>query len=70
MAGVTAAVEETEIGEHPFWCHCATCMHEWAAAYFPMELAKFAKIAMAHSTCPKCGAKGFVGRAPKKTAMR
>jgi len=41
----------------PMMVHCADCGHSWAAAFFPMELAKFARIAKANSRCcARCGA--------------
>lgn len=42
-----------------FWAKCSDpeCGHCWIAAYFPMEVAKFARIAMQSKLCPKCGAK-------------
>lgn len=41
----------------PFFAKCADCGHIWPAAYYPMELAKIAKILLA-AMCPKCGASG------------
>lgn len=40
-----------------FWAKCLVpaCGHIWAAAYYPMDASKFARIAM-KATCPKCGA--------------
>lgn len=40
-----------------FVVHCAKCSHEWVAAYLPMEIGTFVKVAKA-ATCPKCGASG------------
>lgn len=39
------------------WVKCRDdkCGHCWIAAYYPMELAKFAKVAMQAKFCPKCG---------------
>lgn len=46
----------------PFWAHCESCDVDWIAAYAPMEAAKFAKIAQAHSTCLRCGKPGTVAK--------
>lgn len=45
-----------------FWATCLACHHNWIAAYYPMNLTKFAKIAMGHSVCPKCGKPGSVAK--------
>ena len=37
-----------------FWVRCERCAHCWTAAYLPMELNKFAKVAKA--CCPMCAA--------------
>lgn len=37
-----------------FWVRCRTCGHEWIAAYLPMLLRSFVKIAKG-CACPKCG---------------
>lgn len=37
-----------------FWVKCEPCGHVWAAAYYPLELSLFARIAKS-SVCPKCG---------------
>ena len=37
-----------------FWGHCGDCGHVWIIAYLPMEIERFARIAM-HAYCPKCG---------------
>lgn len=42
-------------GDRAFWVKCEPCGHIWAAAYWPMEVALFAKIAKRGSICPKCG---------------
>lgn len=42
----------------PFWAECGvtSCKHRWVVAYFPMEAALFASIAInASKNCPKCG---------------
>ena len=44
------------------WAKCADCAHIWAAAYYPMEMAKVGRIASQHSNCPKCGGKGLVAK--------
>lgn len=41
-------------GDKAFWVKCSPCGHIWAAAYYPCEMAKFAKI-MKKIVCPKCG---------------
>lgn len=38
----------------PFWVKCGKCQHCWAAAYVPMEVALFARVA-AKPRCPMCG---------------
>lgn len=38
----------------PFWVKCRACGHCWHAAYYPLDLSKFAKIAK-RAVCPKCG---------------
>lgn len=48
--------------EKALWAKCPACGHTWAAAYYPMELAKMARIAKAHSACPKCGSPGAVAK--------
>ena len=46
-----------------FWVKCSKCSHCWAAAYYPLEAGLFAKIAMGHTRCPKCGdPKSFVAK--------
>lgn len=37
----------------PFWVECGKCRHQWSAAYLPMEVSVFAKVAKA--SCPMCG---------------
>jgi len=37
-----------------FWAKCGECQHIWPAAYYPYDLAKFARV-VARSVCPKCG---------------
>lgn len=54
----TSEVAAAAIG-HPdtkrgFWVKCSACGHTWIAAYLPMELHKFAKVAKAN--CPMCAA--------------
>lgn len=38
----------------PFWVKCRKCAHCWTAAYLPMEVDTFAKIAT-RAACPMCG---------------
>ena len=38
-----------------FWAKCAKCNHTWLAAYLPMEITAFAKLAKG-LCCPMCGA--------------
>lgn len=55
----TTEIASAAIG-HPgsvkrgFWVKCSACKHTWIAAYLPMELNKFAKVAKA--SCPMCAA--------------
>lgn len=52
--------------KQPFHVHCGKCSHEWAAAYLPLPIATFAKLA--ESPCPMCGAKQvLMGLLPKAT---
>lgn len=46
------------------WARCsnASCGHTWAAAYYPMPMAKMARIVRRHSTCPKCGEEGRMAK--------
>lgn len=37
----------------PFWVKCGSCQHVWAAAYFPMDASRMAKVAK--QCCPYCG---------------
>lgn len=39
----------------PFWAKCKPCGAIWEAAYLPMNLTDFGKLAQ-HLHCPKCGA--------------
>ena len=43
-----------------FWIKCPTCNHCWPGAYYPMEAGLFAKIALGHCRCQKCGEKKTV----------
>lgn len=54
----------TEVAEAsvPLWAKCSKCAHIWAAAYYPMNLEKFAKIVSGHASCPKCGEPGVVAK--------
>ena len=62
MTKVEAALTLSDASDPPadkgFWVKCSDdkCRHCWIAAYFPMEVAKFAKIAVQSKYCPKCGA--------------
>lgn len=38
----------------PFLVSCSKCEHVWPAAWLPMEVAKFAKVAQ-NQRCPSCG---------------
>lgn len=49
----------------PFWAICSKCRHCWIVAYYPLELALFARIAKGHSRCPKCNAPGLVAKQEK-----
>jgi ribosomal protein S27AE len=51
-----------EPASKPFYARCADCGHVWIVAYYPLELAKFSKIALGHSDCPKCGGPGMVAK--------
>lgn len=59
--GVIATIKEVpagvgiSVGDKAFWVKCEPCGHVWAAAYFPMDAMKFARIAQRHAACPKCG---------------
>lgn len=39
----------------PFMTRCTKCNHVWTAAYLPMELTAFSKLAKG-LCCPMCGA--------------
>lgn len=48
--------------------HCGDCSHEWAAAFLPMNLTVFAKVAK-NALCPMCGSKKTLcGAQPKAVA--
>jgi hypothetical protein len=49
-------------GSLPFWAICSKCRHCWIAAYYPLELSLFARIAEGHGSCPKCGSPGRVAK--------
>jgi ribosomal protein S27AE len=39
------------------WVRCQQCGHTWAAAFYPMELMKFARALKANTrVCPRCAA--------------
>ena len=40
----------------PFWVKCVKCSHCWAAAYLPMDVSTFARVAKT-AGCPMCGDK-------------
>lgn len=40
----------------PFWVKCRKCSHCWPAAYLPLVVDVFAKIAKS-AVCPMCGDK-------------
>ena len=44
------------------WAKCSVCGHCWAAAYYPLILETFARIAKKHSNCPKCDGRGVVAK--------
>jgi rubredoxin len=52
--GEAEGMSDTEATSNEFWVRCRTCGHEWIAAYLPMTLTTFAKVA-GRSICPKCG---------------
>jgi hypothetical protein len=49
----SAIVSYDDEATKAFWAKCQ-CGHIWAAAYYPLDMAKFATILM-RCTCPKCG---------------
>lgn len=53
---------KTEDASKALWAKCSKCEHTWAAAYYPMPMHEFAKIAKRHSTCPKCGGAGLIAK--------
>lgn len=53
---------EVKAGTTPFWAICSKCRHCWIAAYYPLELALFGRIAKGHSRCPKCNGAGLVAK--------
>jgi ribosomal protein S27AE len=55
----TRKIEKAAEASIPFWARCADCAHVWAAAYYPLNLTKFAEIA-AKAVCPKCGGVALV----------
>lgn len=46
----------------PLWARCPSCGHCWPAAYYPLSLALFAKVAKRQSRCPKCDTPGIVAK--------
>lgn len=65
-SGVSGGADMSEPKE-PFIVHCGKCSHEWAAAFLPMPINLFAKLAKA--LCPMCGSKQvLIGPLPKDTA--
>ena len=53
--------------KEPFYVHCGKCSHEWAAAFLPLPINLFAKLAKA--LCPMCGSKDVnIGQLPKPTS--
>lgn len=49
--------------ERAFVVHCPDCRHEWAAAYLPMLVSDFVRVAK-RAVCPKgCKAKVLCGPA-------
>lgn len=54
--------EPPAVANLPFWLACQTCRHCWIAAYYPLELALFARIVKGYASCPKCGGRGLVAR--------
>lgn len=50
----------------PFVVHCGQCQHEWTAAYLPMDLETFGKVA-AKAVCPFGCSEELVlcGKAPR-----
>lgn len=45
-----------------FWAKCPTCTHCWPAAYYPLDMTKFAR-ALAKATCPKgCDSRPLVAK--------
>lgn len=52
----------------PFIVHCDACRHEWSAAWTPMKVDLFVKVAR-RAICPKCAStKVFCGKAPTSMA--
>jgi DNA-directed RNA polymerase subunit RPC12/RpoP len=51
----------TEQASTPFWAKCVKCSHIWAAAYLPVPIGVFVKIAK-RARCPKCNGRALVAR--------
>jgi hypothetical protein len=61
------AENQTVRPKEPFIVHCGKCSHEWAAAFLPLPMDVFAKLAK--TLCPVCGDKAVnIGALPKETA--
>lgn len=50
---------EAEDERPEFWVKCRACAFCWVAAYLPISVDRFAKIARG-SRCPKCAAGGVI----------
>lgn len=46
------------------WAKCSNtaCGHIWAAAYYPLNMARLSQIIGRHSRCPKCDEPGLLAK--------